>query len=130
MPLYGRELTLSTTPYDAGLGRVVSFKKAADFVGRAALSRASAHAPDRVLVGLILEGRRVGRHGQSVLTRGTDGRVGIITSGAPSPTLRRPIAMAYVDAGSAAPGTELDVDVRGRPEPAHVTPLPFYRRIR
>ena len=79
-----------------------------------------------MLVGLVGEGRRAARHGYPVL-RG-DVVVGQVTSGAPSPTLGRPIAMAYVPPSAAETGTELAVDVRGRAEPVRVTPLPFYRR--
>jgi aminomethyltransferase len=57
-------------------------------------------------------------------------RVGTVTSGAPSPTLGHPVAMAYVARGYAEPGTRLAVDVRGRQEPVEVTELPFYRRER
>ncbi|MFJ9631229.1 glycine cleavage system aminomethyltransferase GcvT [Streptomyces sp. NPDC091280] len=130
MPLYGHELSTSLTPFDAGLGRVVKFEKDGDFVGRAALEAAAERAasqPPRVLVGLIAEGRRVPRAGYSVVA---DGEViGEITSGAPSPTLGRPIAMAYVDAAHAAPGTAgVGVDIRGSHEPYEVVALPFYKR--
>ncbi|MFJ6836715.1 glycine cleavage system aminomethyltransferase GcvT [Streptomyces sp. NPDC091209] len=130
MPLYGHELTTSLTPFDAGLGRVVKFEKDGDFVGRAALTEAAERAasePPRVLVGLIAEGRRVPRAGYSVVA---DGKViGEITSGAPSPTLGKPIAMAYVDAAHAAPGTAgVGVDIRGSHEPYEVVALPFYKR--
>ncbi|WP_339131725.1 glycine cleavage system aminomethyltransferase GcvT [Streptomyces sp. f51] len=130
MPLYGHELTTSLTPFDAGLGRVVKFEKDGDFVGRSALEEAAARAeqnPPRVLVGLIAEGRRVPRAGYQV---GAGGEViGEITSGAPSPTLGKPIAMAYVDAAHAAPGTAgVGVDIRGSHEPYEVVALPFYKR--
>ncbi|MFF8025485.1 glycine cleavage system aminomethyltransferase GcvT [Streptomyces sp. NPDC007896] len=130
MPLYGHELTTSLTPFDAGLGRVVKFEKEGDFVGRAALQEAAARAeenPPRVLVGLVAEGRRVPRAGFSVVA---DGKViGEVTSGAPSPTLGKPIAMAYVDAAHAAPGTAgVGVDIRGSHEPYEVVALPFYKR--
>ncbi|MER5472670.1 glycine cleavage system aminomethyltransferase GcvT [Streptomyces sp. NPDC002935] len=130
MPLYGHELTTSLTPFDAGLGRVVKFEKEGDFVGRAALEEAASRAeqnPPRVLVGLIAEGRRVPRAGYPVVA---DGQViGEITSGAPSPTLGKPIAMAYVDAAHAAPGTAgVGVDIRGSHEPYEVVALPFYKR--
>lgn len=133
MPLYGHELTAAVTPFDAGLGRVVKFDKPGDFVGRDALAaaerKAAAHPP-RTLVGLIAEGRRVPRAGYRVT--GADGTVvGEVTSGAPSPTLGVPIAMAYVDAGLAAPGTPgVAVDIRGTREPHRVVALPFYRRER
>ncbi|MEV1063755.1 glycine cleavage system aminomethyltransferase GcvT [Streptomyces sp. NPDC050263] len=130
MPLYGHELSTSRTPFDAGLGRVVKFEKEGDFVGRAALEEAASRAeqnPPRVLVGLIAEGRRVPRAGYAVVA---DGRViGEVTSGAPSPTLGKPIAMAYVDAAHAAPGTAgVGVDIRGSHEPYEVVALPFYKR--
>ncbi|MFB8386466.1 glycine cleavage system aminomethyltransferase GcvT [Microbacterium sp. NPDC055910] len=126
MPLYGHELSLDIVPAQAGLGRVVPLKtKAADFVGRAALeSVVASGAP--VLVGLVSEGRRAGRAGYAVLHDGTP--VGEITSGALSPTLGHPIAMAYVSPGASEPGTELSIDVRGTRIPATVTAMPFYRR--
>lgn len=86
MPLYGHELTTSLTPFDAGLGRVVKFEKAGDFVGRAALREAAERAsyePPRVLVGLVAEGRRVPRAGYAVVAGGRV--IGEVTSGAPSP---------------------------------------------
>ncbi|MEV0849830.1 glycine cleavage system aminomethyltransferase GcvT [Streptomyces sp. NPDC049954] len=133
MPLYGHELTASLTPFDAGLGRVVKFDKTANdgrFVGREALAAAAGRAdakPPRKLVGLVAEGRRVPRAGYAVVA---DGEViGEVTSGAPSPTVGKPIAMAYVDAAHAAPGTPgVGVDIRGSHEPYEVVALPFYKR--
>ncbi|MEV5977000.1 glycine cleavage system aminomethyltransferase GcvT [Streptomyces sp. NPDC052114] len=133
MPLYGHELTAELTPFDAGLGRVVKFEKTShseDFVGREALAAAAERAetaPPRKLVGLIASGRRVPRAGFPVVA---DGKViGEVTSGAPSPTLGKPIAIAYVDAAHAAPGTEgVGVDIRGTHEPYEVVALPFYKR--
>jgi aminomethyltransferase len=130
MPLYGHELTTGLTPFDAGLGRVVKFGKEGDFVGREALTAAAERAeqnPPRVLVGLAAEGRRVPRAGYPVVADGTV--IGEVTSGAPSPTLGRPIAMAYVDAAHAAPGAPgVAVDIRGSHEPFEVVALPFYKR--
>ena len=133
MPLYGHELTANVTPFDAGLGRVVKFDKPGDFVGREALAAAAARTaeqPPRVLVGLVAEGRRVPRAGYTV--HGPDGAVaGEVTSGAPSPTLGVPVAMAYVDAAVAEPGTPgVTVDIRGSREPYRVVKLPFYHRER
>ena len=76
-------------------------------------------------VGLVARGRRAPRRGYEVLT--PDGTpCGVVTSGAPSPTLGRPIAMAYLDSGVGETG--LAVDVRGRREPVDVVALPFYKR--
>ncbi|MFX4291479.1 glycine cleavage system aminomethyltransferase GcvT [Streptomyces bohaiensis] len=136
MPLYGHELTRDTTPFDAGLGRVVKFEKPGDFVGRTALEAAARRAEEsapRVLVGLVAEGRRVPRAGYRVVS--ADGAtIGTVTSGAPSPTLGRPIAMAFVDGAFAAPATAeesgVGVDIRGARESHQVVALPFYKRAR
>ena len=123
MPLYGNELGPDVTPYEAGLGRVVRLDKPGDFVGRAALAARAAEGPRRTLIGLVARSRRVPRHGYAVLSGSAD--VGVVTSGAPSPTLGRPIAMAYVQPGVAGP---FGIDVRGKTEPADMTELPFYDR--
>lgn len=129
MPLYGHELTAGLTPADAGLSRVVAFSKGCDFVGRSALEARMATPPARRLVGLATAGGRIPRAGYGVLDPAGDD-IGTVTSGAPSPTLGHPIAMAYLDPRWAEPGTEVAVDIRGRPEPATVVALPFYRRPR
>lgn len=125
MPLYGHELSLDIRPEQAGLGRVVVLSKEGPFVGREAIEAAPAEG-SRVLVGLTTEGRRAGRAGYPVF-RG-DTQVGEITSGALSPTLGHPIAMAYVDRDASEPGTTLDIDVRGTRISAAITPMPFYTR--
>ena len=126
MPLYGNELSRDVSPFDAGLGRVVRFDKPGDFVGRAALADRATAVPQRRLVGLVGESRRVPRHGYPVLRDGVP--CGTVTSGAPSPTLGVPIAMAYVRPQAADAEAELAVDVRGHAEPARLVELPFYRR--
>jgi aminomethyltransferase len=126
MPLYGNELDLETNPFEAGLGRVVKFGKPGDFVGRAALEKVAQDGPLRTLVGLVVEGRGIARHGYPVFVgqRWT----GTVTSGTQSPTRGVPIAMAFVAPGDAEPGTVVDVEVRGARVPARVVALPFYRR--
>ena len=124
MPLYGNELGPDVTPYEAGLGRVVRLDKPGDFVGREALAARAAEGPRRTLIGLLGRSRRVPRHGYAVVSADGD-RVGVVTSGAPSPTLGTPIAMAYVEQGAEGP---FGIDIRGKTEPAEVTGLPFYDR--
>ncbi len=128
MPLYGNELDRGTNPIEAGLARVVKLDKEGGFVGHDALARVVRDGPTRRLVGLVVEGRGIARHGYPVLAG--DRRTGTITSGAPSPTLGVPIAMAYVAPGDGEPGTMLDVEVRDRRVAARVVELPFYRRPR
>jgi aminomethyltransferase len=126
MALYGNELTVDTNPYEAGLGRVVRLDK--PFVGRDALQRVAAEPVTRTLVGLAGSGRRAARAGYSVCTAAGDGVIGTVTSGALSPTLGYPIALAYVDASLGEPGTEVTVDIRGTKQPFTVVTTPFYRR--
>ncbi|QTV79855.1 glycine cleavage system aminomethyltransferase GcvT [Microbacterium sp. NIBRBAC000506063] len=132
MPLYGNELSVDTRPAQAGLGRVVASDKE-EFVGKSSVPvLRQAQQPGEgsdapVLVGLEAEGRRAGRAGYAVVD--ADGHaLGMITSGALSPTLGHPIAMAYLAPSSAEVGTSVFLDVRGTKIPATVTALPFYRR--
>ena len=126
MPLYGNELGRDIFPAQTGMERVVALSSKGDFVGRAGIE--AADLSDRpVLVGLVADGRRAARAGAQV--RDGEGReVGAITSGALSPTLGHPIAMAFVCTSVAEPGTELIADVRGKDLPVRVVELPFYRR--
>ncbi len=123
MPLYGNELDDTITPVDAGLEFALEMGKS-PFLGQEAL-RGHA-APPRKRVGLLLESRRIARHGYEVYAGGKES--GLITSGTFSHTLDRSIAMAYLSRDLAAPGTPVEVDIRGRQEKAAVCKLPFYRR--
>ena len=142
MPLYGNELGPDVTPFEAGLGRVVKFDKPGEFVGREALAARAASGPVRRLAGLTLQSRRIARHGYPVLADGAEEhlaggpggdqglvpprQVGVVTSGAPSPTLGVPIALAFLE--PAADDHVLTVGIRGQAVPAQLTDLPFYRR--
>jgi aminomethyltransferase len=129
MPLYGNELDEQTHPAQAGLGRVVNYTKKVDFVGRSATEEGPAEE-SRVLVGLTGQGKRAARAGYLVFPDWEEpaGPIGIVTSGALSPTLGIPVAMAYVEPSFSRPGTEVLVDIRGSRAPYLVTALPFYRR--
>ena len=128
MPLYGNELGPDVTPFEAGLGRVVKFDKPGEFVGREALAARASSGPAKRLAGLTIQSRRIARHGYPVLA---DGKTcGTVTSGAPSPTLGVPIAMAYLEPGADAGDHVLSVGIRGEEVPAQLTDLPFYRRRR
>ncbi len=125
MPLYGNELGPDITPYEVGLERVVRLDKPGDFVGRDALAERAAQGPRRTLIGLVGKTRRVPRHGYPVVAGPDRAEAGLVTSGAPSPTLGMPIAMASVLAGTTGP---FHIEVRGNLELAEVTELPFYDR--
>ncbi len=134
MPLYGHELGLDTSPFAAGIGRIVALKTKDSFVGRDAMAASQAAYADEAtaaglpqLVGLVGQGRRAARQGYPVFHG--DEQVGTVTSGLLSPTLGHPIAMAYLPGRLAAPGTQLTVDVRGQRLPFRVAVLPFYSRL-
>jgi aminomethyltransferase len=127
MPLYGHELTQAVTPYEAGLGRIVALDKP-NFVGRSALLDRERTGPRKALVGIACEARRAPRAGYPLYKPGTNEQVGLVTSGAPSPTLGIGIAMAYVTPKLSAFGTQLEVAIRGAREDAAVVQMPFYKR--
>ena len=136
MPLYGNELNDELTPVDAGLGILAATKSKDSFVGRDAIVAAKEKGAARVLIGLQGEGRRAARSGYAVLAGEGDKAhpIGEVTSGALSPTLGYPVAMAYVDkaateeGGAAAVGQTVQVDIRGKQYPYQVVEMPFYQR--
>ena len=128
MPLYGHELTLETTPFSANLGKVIRFDKQ-DFVGKQALE--TAKHPKQKLFGLAGEGRRAARADYEVFLPNGDTAIGIITSGALSPTLQYPVAMAMLATDQGLePGSEVEADVRGTRVSYKIVQLPFYKRER
>jgi len=127
MRLYGQDIDDTTTPLEAGLAGIVGWDKP-DFLGAARLRAQKASGAERRLVGLEMNDRGIARHGYAVLKDGAP--VGTVSSGTQTPFLKKAIAMAYVPAAIASPGTRVDVDVRGRATAATVVPLPFYKRPR
>jgi len=125
LPLYGHDLTAGTDPVSAGLAFAISKARRAKggFPGADRILRLLAEGTASSRVGLTIEGRMAAREGARVLAAGRE--VGQVTSGGFSPSLGHPVAMAYVDAAMAAPGTELAVDNRGRQLAARVVRLPF-----
>lgn len=128
MPLYGHELGLEVNPYQVGFGKVVRLDKPSDFIGKAALTHLANSPVHQKLVGLQGEGKRAARADYEIYATGSDRAIGKITSGALSPTLGYPIAMAFVESSCSEIGTELEVDIRGSLTAFQVVPLPFYKR--
>jgi len=127
MALYGHEISDTINVLEAGLGRYVKLDKP-EFVGREALLEIqAAGGPKRKLVALEMIERGIGRDGYPVFS--LDGtRLGEITSGSPSPFLKKNIALAYVPVEHGALDTELAVEIRGQMVKAKVVALPFYKR--
>jgi aminomethyltransferase len=128
MPLYGHELDETITPLQAGLDWAVKLDKPG-FVGKQALvAQRSRGGYDR-LTGLIMDGRAPARAGYHVFHDGA--AAGEVRSGSPAPALGgKNIATALVAESAAAPGAQLEVEIRGQRHPAHVVTLPFYKRSR
>ncbi|MFM8927604.1 MAG: glycine cleavage system aminomethyltransferase GcvT, partial [Rhodoluna sp.] len=126
MPLYGHELSLDVNPYEAGLGKVVKLDRDEDFVGKSALHELSQREPEKVLVGLRGDGKRAARADYPIFSSQT--QIGLVTSGALSPTLGYPVAMGYVSKDFAEVGTDVEVDIRGTRLAMKVVKLPFYKR--
>ena len=128
MPLYGNELADDISPIEAGLGWAVKLDKG-PFIGREAIAAVKEAGPARRTVGFrLLERAGSARHGYPVELDGR--RVGVVTSGAHSPTLGDEIGLALVEADVAGVGKPLDIVIRGRPVKAEQVKLPFYRRAR
>jgi aminomethyltransferase len=126
LPLYGNDIDATTNPFEAGLGWVVTLDDGADFIGREALLGIREAGVQRHLTCLKALDRGVMRAGCPVLHSGR--RVSELTSGGFSPTLGVSIGMAYLPTELASVGTELQVDVRGKPLRAQVVQRPFYKR--
>ena len=125
LPLYGHDLSPETDPVNADLGFGINKRRRNEggYPGAERINPLFASGAPTKRVGLLLEGRQAAREGAEVY-RG-DQKVGTVTSGGFSPSLQQPIAMAYVAAASAANGTALEIDVRGKRLPATVVPMPF-----
>ena len=125
LPLYGHDLSPETDPVSADLLFGINKRRRVEggFAGATQVLKVLADGAAQKRVGLALEGRQAAREGALVFAG--EQQVGRVTSGGFSPSLERPIAMAYVDAALTAPGTALEIELRGRRLPATVTPLPF-----
>lgn len=126
LSLYGNELDDSTTPIEASLNWLVKLGKDSDFVGRARLAQQQTQGTDRKLVGFTIDERALPRHGYPVWYGGVN--VGTVSSGCMSPTLGVPIGTCYLPSAAAVPGTQFEVEIRGKRLPARVVRLPFYKR--
>lgn len=127
MCLYGHEIDATTTPWEAGLGWICKIDKG-EFLGRDVLKQQKQAGVTRRLVGFEMLDKRIGRDGYPVFVHGHE--AGRVSSGCPSPHLKKNIGMAYVPPEISAPGTELGIFIRGHVVPAQIVPLPFYKRAR
>ena len=128
MALYGHEISQAINVWEAGLDRYCKMEKG-DFIGKTALERAKAQGVNRTLVGLEMIERGIARDGYRCLNEAGEA-IGVVTSGSPSPTLCKNIALAYVPPSMSSIGTHIFVEIRGQRCKAQVVPTPFYKRAK
>ncbi|OLC95975.1 MAG: glycine cleavage system protein T [Acidobacteria bacterium 13_1_40CM_4_58_4] len=126
MALYGHEISEKINVWEAGLDRYCKMEKG-DFLGRAALELAKSNGLTRALVGIEMIDRGIARDEYRCCNEAGE-PIGVVTSGSPSPTLGKNIALAYVPPAFSAMGTVLYVEIRGQKCKAQVVPTPFYKR--
>lgn len=123
--LYGNDIDSTTNPLEAGLGWITRINKGA-FIGKDSLLKSKEEGLKRKLTPLICEDRSIPRHGYDVVVKGV--KVGTVTSGALSPVLDKPIALAYVDSSYLDSDAQLCISIRGKEVPARIVKLPFIER--
>ncbi|WP_042458335.1 glycine cleavage system aminomethyltransferase GcvT [Neobacillus dielmonensis] len=126
LALYGQELSPEISPLEAGIGFAVKLKKEAEFIGKQALIQQKEQGLSRKMVGIEMIDRGIPRHGYPVYIG--EQKVGEVTTGTQSPTLKRNIGLALISSEYGDLGTELEIEIRGKRLKAEVVPTPFYKR--
>jgi aminomethyltransferase len=126
LALYGQELTAEISPLEAGIGFAVKVNKEADFIGKEALKLQKEEGLKRKLVGIEMIEKGIPRTGYEVFKDGV--KIGEVTTGTQSPTLKRNLGLALIDSQFTELGTEVEVQVRKRRLKAQVVKSPFYKR--
>jgi len=124
-PLYGHELDEETTPIEAGLGRFVSFDKG-DFIGGSVLAGQNAGGVRKKLIAFKMIGASAPPRPEYAIFCGNK-KIGIVTSGTPSPSLGIGIGMGYLPPEFAMPGKSIEIEIRSRLTPATIVPKPIYK---
>lgn len=126
LALYGQELSPEISPLEAGIGFAVKLNKEEDFIGKEALKQQKENGVPRKLVGIEMIDRGIPRHGYPVYKG--DAKIGEVTTGTQSPTLKKNIGLALIDTKETEIGNEVEVEIRGKRLKAAVSATPFYKR--
>lgn len=126
LALYGQELSKDITPLEAGIGFAVKLKKEADFIGKQALVDQKEAGVPRKSVGIEMIDKGIPRHGYAVYK--DDVKIGEVTTGTQSPTLKKNIGLALLDVEHNELGTEVEVEIRNKRLKAQIVAAPFYKR--
>jgi aminomethyltransferase len=127
LPLYGQELSETISPIEAGVGFVVKTDKKEPFIGKDVLVRQKGEGAPRKLVGIEMVDKGIARGGYPVWL--DNEKIGVVTTGTQSPTLKKNVALALVKSEYASPGTVLEVEIRGQRKKAMIVKTPFYKRM-
>jgi aminomethyltransferase len=122
--LNGQDMTEAVSPLEVPYSWTVNWEK--DFIGKPALIRAREKGISKKLVGAVMTGRGIARHGYKVLCGSEE--IGEVTSGTYSPTLNKAIALTFVNIAYSAPDTEIAIAIRDTSASAKIVKLPFYKR--
>ncbi|NDG83440.1 MAG: glycine cleavage system aminomethyltransferase GcvT [Proteobacteria bacterium] len=126
--LYGHELSDDTNPLEVGLGWITKLNKSNDFIGKAPIQALKANGPAKALVGILSLGRGIPRQGYEIYTEDRSTRIGTVTSGTQSPTLKRAIGVAWIDKRFEKAGTRLSVKIREDFHDFEVCKTPFIEK--
>ena len=125
LPLYGHEISQDISPLEAGLDNFVKLNKD-DFIGKQALYAQKEHGVTRRLTGFEMVERGIPRNGYEVQVKAD--RIGFVTTGSFSPTLKKNIGLAMIDSASSKENTEIDIIIRDKPVKAKIIKIPFYTK--
>lgn len=125
LPLYGNELSQDITPLEAGFGFFVKLQKPC-FIGKEALLKQKEEGLKRKLIGFEMKDRGIPRHGYEVVILGE--KIGVVTTGYFSPTLKKNIGFALIDSKYSEIGTEIEIVIRNKPLKAEVISKKFYKK--
>lgn len=126
LALYGQELSKDISPLEAGIGFAVKLKKENDFVGQKALIDQKESGIPRKLAGIEMIDKGIPRHGYAIFKH--DKKIGEVTTGTQSPTLKKNIGLGLIDTSFTELGTEVEVEIRGKRLKAVTVATPFYKR--
>ena len=124
--LYGNDIDDTTSPIEAGLSWITKFADNKNFIDRDLLFRQVQNGTDRKLIGFEMIEKAIPRHGYEIVNSAGE-KIGEVTSGTMSPSLKRGIGMGYVKAGYSKPGAEIFINIRNKNPKAQVVKLPFYK---
>ena len=126
LPLYGHEISKEVTPLEGGFKFFVKLNKESDFIGKDALNKQWEAGLTRKVAGFEMVGRGIPRENYEIYKNGK--KIGYVTTGYMSPTLKKSIGNALIDINETEMGNEIDIMIRNKPVKAKIISKKFYKR--